>query len=96
MTIVFGNTIQGIITYSPVVPGSRDALDNDVRTGCIYFVILGIGMFAGSYVLMVFWTIAGENQAKRYRESYFKAIVRQDIGWFDSIPTGELTSRMSG
>jgi ABC-type multidrug transport system fused ATPase/permease subunit len=38
--------------------------------------------------------IAGENQARRIRTQYFRAIMRQDVGWFDATSTGELTTRM--
>jgi ATP-binding cassette subfamily B (MDR/TAP) protein 1 len=50
--------------------------------------------FVCAYGQLVCWMIAGENQAKRIRNLYFKAILRQDIGWFDSKSTGELTTRM--
>ncbi len=56
--------------------------------------IIGAGTFLASYGQICFWMIAGENQARRLRTQYFRAIMRQDIGWFDTTSTGELTTRM--
>ncbi|KAJ3006380.1 Multidrug resistance protein 1 [Thoreauomyces humboldtii] len=90
MTIVFANIIGGFFA----VPVDADALNDDARRGCIQFVILAVALFVLAYGQMTFWMIAGENQAKRIRQLYFKALLRQDIGWFDQVTTGELTTRM--
>ncbi len=43
------------------------------------------------------WTITGERQAARIRALYLKAILRQDIAFFDKeMNTGQLVERMSG
>lgn len=41
--------------------------------------------------------MTGERQAARIRGLYLKAILRQDVGYFDKeTSTGEVVSRMSG
>lgn len=46
---------------------------------------------------MLCWTIIGERQAARMRGLYLKAILRQDIAFFDTeMSTGEVIGRMSG
>lgn len=46
---------------------------------------------------MASWTLAGERQATRIRKRYLKAILRQDIGYFDvETSTGEVVGRMTG
>lgn len=46
---------------------------------------------------MALWTLAGERQATRIRKRYLKAILRQDIGYFDvETSTGEVVGRMTG
>ncbi|XP_073366992.1 ABC transporter B family member 4 isoform X2 [Aegilops tauschii subsp. strangulata] len=43
------------------------------------------------------WTITGERQAARIRAMYLKAILRQDIAFFDKeMSTGQVVERMSG
>ena len=46
---------------------------------------------------MTCWTVTGERQATRIRGLYLKAILRQDIAFFDKeTNTGEVIGRMSG
>ncbi|XP_059434630.1 ABC transporter B family member 11-like isoform X2 [Corylus avellana] len=46
---------------------------------------------------MACWMVTGERQAARIRSLYLKAILRQDIGFFDKeTKSGEIVGRMSG
>lgn len=45
---------------------------------------------------VAFWTATAERQTKKMRQEFFKAIMRQNVGWFDSQGTGALTSRIAG
>lgn len=42
-------------------------------------------MFVATYIYMITWTYTGEVNAKRIREQYLKAILRQDIAYFDKV-----------
>ncbi|KAF5785307.1 putative Type I protein exporter [Helianthus annuus] len=43
------------------------------------------------------WMATGERQAARIRNLYLKAILRQDVSFFDKeTHTGEVIGRMSG
>ena len=44
---------------------------------------------------MFFYQTACERQLYKIRLNYYRAILRQDIGWFDGNPSGELASRLS-
>ena len=44
---------------------------------------------------MYCWTVAGERQAKKIRELYFRSVVSQDVGWYDKNATGDLTNRLT-
>ncbi|KAL4480238.1 hypothetical protein ABPG74_020754 [Tetrahymena malaccensis] len=67
----------------------------NARNQCIYMVIIGIGSFFCGWIQMACWMISGERQAIECRKQYFKAIIRQDIGWFDMQNPNELTSQIS-
>lgn len=43
-----------------------------------------------------FFGIAAERQAKKMRQRYLQAVMRQEIGWFDTSNTGEITTRIKG
>lgn len=46
---------------------------------------------------VTFWVITGERQAARIRSKYLKAILRQDVTFFDKeTSTGEMVGRMAG
>ena len=59
------------------------------------FVGLSLGTFLVSLVQIFFYQTACERQLYKIRIYYYRAILRQDIGWFDSNPSGELASRLS-
>ena len=56
-------------------------------------------LFAGTAVLtavrMYLFTIAGERIVTRLRQRLFQSIVGQEIGFFDTHRTGELTNRLA-
>lgn len=54
----------------------------------------GVGMFVTTYAYMCLWIYTGEVSAKRIREKYLQAILRQDIAYFDNIGAGEVATRI--
>ncbi|CAG8448774.1 2904_t:CDS:10 [Ambispora leptoticha] len=102
MTIVFSSIIQAFLNFTIAIikdPASaseaRDTLNHDLRKNLIYFVALAVGVFILAYAQLACWMLAGERQAKRIRQLYFAAVLRQDIAWFDSVATGDVISRIS-
>eukprot|EP01114_Cavostelium_apophysatum_P016898 TRINITY_DN48_c0_g1_i1.p1 TRINITY_DN48_c0_g1~~TRINITY_DN48_c0_g1_i1.p1 ORF type:complete len:1280 (-),score=427.38 TRINITY_DN48_c0_g1_i1:235-4074(-) len=75
---------------------TREEIYDKVVDLCYWFLIIGAGGFLSAFLQNTFWSITAERQARQIRESYLRAIYRQEIGWFDKIGTGELTSRISG
>jgi hypothetical protein len=51
-------------------------------------------MFICTYIYMNAWAYTAEAAAKRIRERYLKAILRQDIAFFDKVGAGEVTTRI--
>nr|GMD11587.1 ABC transporter B family member 9-like [Ipomoea batatas] len=91
MSIIFGELINSfaMVDQSHVV--------HTVSKVCFDFVCLSIYAGIASVLQMLCWTIIGERQAARMRGLYLKAILRQDIAFFDTeMSTGEVIGRMSG
>ena len=61
----------------------------------IYFVIIAVGVFVFAYIEIAFFQMACERQVRKIRLHYYRAVLRQNIGWFDSNPSGELASRLN-
>ncbi|KAJ3106313.1 ATP-binding cassette, sub-B (MDR TAP), member 4 [Phlyctochytrium planicorne] len=108
MTIVFGSLLNALLTYGQctvpdqlagktycIYPDSNDKLNRDVRQSVIYLLIIGTAVAAASYFQMSLWLLTGERQAKRIREEYLKAVLRQDVAWFDKNQTGDITTRLT-
>lgn len=60
--------------------------DADVRTG--------VGMLAVTFAYMYIWVYTAEVNAKRLREQYLQAVLRQDIAYFDNVGAGEVATRI--
>jgi len=43
-----------------------------------------------------FFQLTAQRQVTKIRDAYLRAMMRQEIGWFDKHGTGELISRISG
>uniref|UniRef100_A0A0E0C380 ABC transmembrane type-1 domain-containing protein n=1 Tax=Oryza meridionalis TaxID=40149 RepID=A0A0E0C380_9ORYZ len=100
MTFVVGDVIHAF--GSAGANSSRRHGDDDdvvarVTKVIMNFIYLGVGAGLVSALQVSCWTITGERQAARIRALYLKAILRQDIAFFDKeMNTGQLVERMSG
>jgi ATP-binding cassette subfamily B (MDR/TAP) protein 1 len=56
--------------------------------------LLGAGTFVSTFVFMYIWVYTGEVNAKRIRERYLQAVLRQDIAFFDNVGAGEVATRI--
>ena len=45
---------------------------------------IGFGVLVVAYVEVAFWLVASHRQAHRMRIELFRAILRQDMAWFDT------------
>ncbi|XP_067658455.1 ATP-dependent translocase ABCB1-like isoform X1 [Haliotis asinina] len=61
----------------------------------LYYVYIGVGVMVASYLQVSFWTMSCERQVYKLRKAFFKAVLRQEIGWFDEHQSGELTTRLA-
>ncbi|KAJ1990392.1 hypothetical protein H4R33_001718 [Dimargaris cristalligena] len=100
MAIVFGSVFQSLGTYAydhTVDPAAADvALNNAIYDMMKWFGILAGATFTAAFLQIFLWSYAAERQCRKVRELYYAAILRQEMAWFDTVSTGDLTSRISG
>lgn len=77
-----------------------ECLDNDqfiqeVNVFVYAFLGIAVGVFTLAYFEISLFQTAAERQVKKIRLEFYQAIMRQEIGWFDANPSGELVSRIS-
>jgi len=53
-----------------------------------------VGVLVCTYVYMCGWVYTGEVNAKRVREHYLQAVLRQDVAYFDKVGAGEVATRI--
>ncbi|PIN17698.1 Multidrug/pheromone exporter, ABC superfamily [Handroanthus impetiginosus] len=91
MTLLFGELAN---SFGHNV-GTKNVV-NEVSKVSIKFVCLALGSGIAAFSQVACWMITGERQAVRIRNLYLRAILRQDIGFFDKeINTGEIVERIS-
>ena len=60
-----------------------------------YCVLLAVAALISEYMALSLWNWAGERQIANIRKRFFRGVLRQDIGWFDTHEVSELSSRFS-
>ncbi len=61
----------------------------------LYLVVVAAAVAVSGFARAYFYTLAGERVVARLRRDLFSAIIRQEVGFFDSQRTGELVNRLS-
>ena len=61
----------------------------------VYLVVVAAAVAISGFARAYFYTLAGERVVARLRRDLFSAIIRQEVGFFDSQRTGELVNRLS-
>ncbi|KAK9012541.1 hypothetical protein V6N11_040586 [Hibiscus sabdariffa] len=62
---------------------SLDLLTHHVNKIALYMILIACGGCVGCFLKGYCWTRTGERQASRMRTRYLKAVLRQDVGYFD-------------
>lgn len=94
MTVIFGQlagTFQGLFLGTL----DQSSFNSQLVHFVLYFVYLGIGEFVTTYIYTVGFIYIGEHMTGKVREEYLKAILRQNIGFFDKLGAGEITTRIT-
>ncbi|KAL5728525.1 ABC-type xenobiotic transporter [Ranunculus cassubicifolius] len=69
---------------------------DDVQKVCLLMAGLAAIVVVGAYMEITCWRIVGERSAQRIRTKYLRAILRQDVGFFDTeVSTGDIMHGIS-
>ncbi|OSS43271.1 hypothetical protein B5807_12119 [Epicoccum nigrum] len=94
MTLVYGN-LTGSFTSFSVEAVAVPQLNDQINQYTLYLVYIGIVSYATSWISFVGFSYAGERITKQIRQLYLRAILRQNIAFFDFLGSGEITARIS-
>ncbi|KAF9019020.1 P-loop containing nucleoside triphosphate hydrolase protein [Hymenopellis radicata] len=99
MTLLFGNLTNQFVLFQVVInqvnqgnqaaidalPATAAAFRHEASKDALYLVLIGIGMLICTFIYMYVWVYTAEVNAKRIRERYLQAVLRQDIQFFDKL-----------
>ncbi|KAF0700686.1 hypothetical protein As57867_008829, partial [Aphanomyces stellatus] len=76
-----------------------DTLNQQMTDGinkvALKFVWVGLGVVVCGFGQVACWSITASRQAKRIKEEYIRAILRQEIGWFDVNDPMQLATKVA-
>jgi ATP-binding cassette, subfamily B (MDR/TAP), member 1 len=109
MTLFMGNLAQGFVTFTIALqvyqasPGSDNLAELDsarasfkhaAANNSANITYVGIGMFVATYIYRHSWAFTSEVNSKRIRKAYLRAVLRQDIAFFDNVSPGEIATHI--
>ncbi|KAL3844648.1 hypothetical protein ACJIZ3_002051 [Penstemon smallii] len=71
-------------------------MTHEVAKYALYFVYLGLIVCFSSYAEIACWMYTGERQVGAFRKKYLEAVLKQDVGFFDTdARTGDIVFSVS-
>ncbi|KAK7207985.1 P-loop containing nucleoside triphosphate hydrolase protein, partial [Myxozyma melibiosi] len=90
MAYLFGRVTNTFTDYQP-----GDEYQRIINNLALYLVYLGIADVVFSHIKTFVFIDRGEVLSARIREHYLAATLKQNIGYFDKLGSGEITSRIT-
>jgi len=73
----------------------EDRLWDGIVDFCVYLSILGGGLWLCHYLFVTCLNYTAERQVLKMRKAFFQAVLKQEVGWYDTNTTTDFASRMS-
>lgn len=90
--LLFGQMVNGFGKNQ----SDLHTMTHEVAKYALYFVYLGLIVCASSYAEIACWMYTGERQAGTLRKKYLEAVLKQDVGFFDTdARTGDIVFSVS-
>ncbi|POS75483.1 ABC transporter [Diaporthe helianthi] len=94
LTVIYGQLVGAFQDFTNgTIDGSQ--LSSRVSRFALYFVYLAVGMFVFIYIATVTFFLCAERITRRLRLTYLKAVLRQNIAFFDVLGVGQVTSTLN-
>ena len=109
--IVFGSSLDDFVIFAASVfcdedvnittnctdrSEARDELIDQVNHPVIfYYCLIGVVSLSCGWLQVTMFQLSAERQVAKIRTLFFRAILKQEISWFDLNPTGEINSRLN-
>lgn len=97
--IIFGQLLDDFNSATCNTPDTSESASqsqNSVNDKILLILYLAIAQFVTIYIHLSCWSLNGARLAQRLREKYIRNLLRQEPSYFDSLPPGEVSSRLNG
>ncbi|KAK5129041.1 hypothetical protein LTR85_000374 [Meristemomyces frigidus] len=95
MIIVFGHLVGDLSDNSAANLGSALGHNSASNQRILYMVYLAIASFGLEWIATAGWQHTGRRIARKVREEYLRALLKQNIGFFDNFGAGKMTSHIT-
>ncbi|KAK0596317.1 hypothetical protein LWI29_014603 [Acer saccharum] len=93
-SLLFGNFVNKIGKESKNF--DKTQMMKEVEHICLLMTGLSAIVVVGAYLEITCWRLVGERSAQRIRTMYLRAVLRQDVGFFDTeVTTGDIMHGIS-
>ncbi|KAF7937331.1 uncharacterized protein EAE98_001645 [Botrytis deweyae] len=94
MTVIFGQLAGTFADYF-AGQSTRADFDHTINHMVLYFIYLAIAEFTTIYISTVGFIYVGEHISGKIRAQYLAACLRMNIGFYDKLGSGEITTRIT-
>jgi len=98
-TVINGATMPGFtIIFGKIFTafyGSPDQIKQQVAMYALWFLGIGVASFILSLTQNYTFTLMGEIISRNTRSAYFRALLKQETGFYDQNSTGKITAKLS-
>lgn len=92
--ILFGQLVDDLNSASCSATSNSSSITDGVKTKVLLVVYVTIANFFLIYIHAGCWSLLGERLVRRLRRTYLDALLRQEVAFFDTLPSGEVASRL--
>ncbi|QKX57423.1 uncharacterized protein TRUGW13939_04535 [Talaromyces rugulosus] len=92
MTIVTGSLTE---VFTNASHESAGEFSSQVAQRSLYLVYIGIAVAVSTFVSIFCWMASGEQITRRIRLKYMRAVISQDMGFFDELGTGKIIEKLT-
>ncbi|WFD07214.1 hypothetical protein MVES1_002573 [Malassezia vespertilionis] len=101
--VLFGDMVNGFNSIAcsnsanavPRTPQETDQFLDDIADHVVKIIVIATINFALIYIYTCCWSSLGERVVRRMRELYVRALLRQDMTFFDRLAPGEISTHLS-
>ncbi|KAG9449100.1 hypothetical protein H6P81_009065 [Aristolochia fimbriata] len=82
--LVFASRLMNALGYGKPMPSTRGDFMTEVEKCVMYFVYSGLAVLVVAFLEGFCWSKTSERQVLKLRYKYLEAVLRQEVGFFDS------------